>query len=495
MLFNLFEKNNNLNCKIGVVLGDDFATALPHSSIHALNGANVIFNLAASTEFLGKAQNRLNHISCQSSRTNTAYIYASAGAGESTTDSVFSGHCVIAECGEIIQESIPLDFNSNIDFNSNTIIADIDFELINSNRIKSTTGILSGEGILPSIQITSITSDKLLRDISSKPFIPSDGQDVFQILNLQSIGLMKRMQNINCSNIVLGLSGGLDSTLALLVAVEAYKKMGLDLSGIHCIMMPGFGTSDRTKSNAELLAKEFGTSVRTISIHKAVEQHFIDIGHDPENTNVVYENAQARERTQILMDISNQVNGIVLGTGDLSEIALGWCTYNGDHISMYNVNCGVPKTLARYMVEYLSTEDSKNHYSSNIRAILKDIAETPISPELLPLDKMGAVQQKTEESVGSYQLNDFILYHFIHYAFEPKKLYLLANIAFDGVFSSEYIKSTLKSFYRRFFAAQFKRSCSPDGPQVCSISLSPRGAWKMATDSVAELWLRQVDSL
>lgn len=494
----LFNVNSpNLKAKFAVEICEDLWAPVPPSSYSAINGANIIFNLSASNEYLGKSDYRRNLVAGQSGRLNSAYIYASAGPGESTTDLVYSGHAIIAENGTILKESQILEFESQI------IIADIDVDKLTSERIKNNTYSLASNAAEKSklkywetnINISDCSCNSLNRIISKTPFIPGDEQSksksAEEIFKLQSTALIKRLKHISCSNIVLGLSGGLDSTLALLVAIDAFRRMKLDLKGIHCILMPGFGTTERTKSNAEKLAYDFGTSIRIIPIHKAVEQHFRDIHHNPEETSIVYENAQARERTQILMDISNQVAGIVLGTGDLSEIALGWSTYNADHISMYNVNCGVPKTLVKYIIKWCSD----NKYTPGIKEVLNDIFNTPISPELLPPDKDGAILQKTEDNIGSYILNDFFLYHFIRFGYEPLKLYLLANIAFKEDFTEQYIKNTLKSFYKRFFNAQFKRSCVPDGPKIGTVSLSPRGDWRMSTDTSVNFWLNQVEQL
>lgn len=476
--------------KFAVVVGEDAKKPIPFSSFASLAGADVIFNLGYQIETVEASDTWHLPILEQAKRINSAFVYASSGFGESSTDYILKGKTIIYEVDRV------LDTEFGLENASHSSLADIDIDLIRNTKLNSTiynSNLTMEFNEIPINANNSCFDDKLCRIVRQYPFQHIAKNKAKYILDMQSVALERRLRHINCSNIVLGLSGGLDSTLALLVAVNTFRQMGLDYKGIHCISMPGFGTTNRTKSNAELLANAFGTTLRLIPIDKAVNQHFADIGHKPEDTNIVYENSQARERTQILMDISNQVNGIVLGTGDLSEIALGWSTYNGDHISMYNVNCGVPKTLVRYIIEQLA---SKDIYPEEIRNILLDIVNTPISPELLPLDEEGKLQQKTEDSVGSYVLNDFLLYNFVKHYYSPKKLYLLACIAFEDEFNDEYIKDTIRKFFRRFFNAQFKRSCSPDGPQICEISLSPRASsLAMPTDASAIIWIEEAENL
>lgn len=488
----IFEASSNNQVKFGVEICEDLWAVSPPSSDLALAGANVIFNLSASNEYLGKADYRRELVKNQSARLNCAYIYSSAGPGESSTDIVFSGHCIIAENGTILSQTERFSFDSDM------IISDIDLDKLNTERYKNKTfGNSKPTKLFRKIKIdlSDKEDNKLFRSISQTPFIPANNADrnntCNEIFRIQATALSKRLKSINCQNIVLGLSGGLDSTLALLVAIESFKILNIPRSGIHCILMPGFGTTIRTKSNAEALCKLLNVSNRIIPIHESVQQHFADIGHNPEDLSIVYENAQARERTQILMDISNQVNGIVLGTGDLSEIALGWSTYNADHISMYNVNCGVPKTLVKYIVKWCAEEIFANEISHH----LIDICNTPISPELLPPNDKGEIAQETEKTVGSYILNDYFLYHFFRFQYTPRKLFLLAEIAFNDTFASAEIKHWLKMFYVRFFRSQFKRTCIPDGPKIGSVALSPRGDWRMATDTELNLWIDEIECI
>ena len=488
----IFEASGNSQVKFGIEICEDLWAVFPPSSDLALAGANVIFNLSASNEYLGKADYRRELVKSQSARLNSAYIYSSAGPGESSTDIVFSGHCIIAENGTILSQ------NDRFKFQSDMIIADIDLDKLDTERFKNKTFANSKPTKSfrkVSIDLPNTEVKKLFRSIAQTPFIPANNADknntCNEIFRIQATALSKRLKSINCKNLVLGLSGGLDSTLALLVAIESFKSIGLPLSGIHCILMPGFGTTARTRNNAEALCELFNVSYRVIPIHKSVHQHFSDIGHNPEDLSIVYENAQARERTQILMDVSNQVNGIVLGTGDLSEIALGWSTYNADHISMYNVNCGVPKTLVKYIVKWCADE----LFSGEVSGYLNDICNTPISPELLPPNDNGEIAQETEKTVGSYILNDFFLYHFFRFQYCPRKLFLLACIAFADSFAPSDIKHWLRMFYVRFFRSQFKRTCVPDGPKIGSVALSPRGDWRMSTDTELNLWLDEIDSI
>lgn len=491
-LFNIIDNNNQISVSFSVV-SDDILSLAPYNSIETKINSHIIFNLSLSIEIIGSAEHRRKHITAISEQFNCAYIYACPSPGESSAESVFSGHSIIAENGKILNETQRLQFYSQ------TIISDIDLDILISEKIKNINNFDFEHKLFPTqsidIQLNNSEVNKLNRNVDKTPFIPNEINKLpiypNEIITTLATALIKRLNSINCENLVLGLSGGLDSTFALIVANEAYNLMQLDKKNIHCISMPGFGTTERTKSNAEKLAEAYGTSFREISIRKSIEQHFIDISHNINDTSVVYENAQARERTQILMDISNKVNGIVLGTGDLSESALGWCTYNGDHISMYNPNCGVPKTLMQYIISSLKETINNNE----IKEILESILTTPISPELLPLGKDNQLQQKTEDKIGSYLINDFFIYNFIRYGYSPKKLYLLTNIAFKSDFSEIYIKEKLISFYKRFFNSQFKRSCVPDGPQITEISLSPRAGWKMVSDSSMKLWLDQASEL
>lgn len=488
----IFEASSSNQIKFGIEICEDLWAVSPPSSDLALAGANVIFNLSASNEYLGKADYRRELVKNQSARLNCAYIYSSAGPGESSTDIVFSGHCIIAENGTILNQ------NERFSFDSDMIISDIDLDKLNTERYKNKTfgnskPTKSFRKIM--IYLSDKEDNKLFRTIVQTPFIPTNDADrnktCNEIFRIQATALSKRLKSINCKNLVLGLSGGLDSTLALLVAIESFKILNLPRTGIHCILMPGFGTTARTRNNAEALCELFNVSYRVIPIHNSVHQHFSDIGHNPEELSIVFENAQARERTQILMDISNQVNGIVLGTGDLSEIALGWSTYNADHISMYNVNCGVPKTLVKYIVKWCAEE----LFSGEISGYLNDICNTPISPELLPPNDKGEIVQETEKTVGSYILNDYFLYHFFRFQYTPHKLFLMTVIAFKGSFTPLEIKHWLKMFYMRFFRSQFKRTCIPDGPKIGSVALSPRGDWRMSTDTELNLWIDEIENI
>lgn len=486
----IFECSDIEGLKFGLEICEDLWAINPPSANLAAEAASVLFNLSASDEFLGKSQYRKNLVINQSARCIAAYVYSSAGPNESTTDVLFSGHCLIAENGNLLAE------NNRFDFNTNIIYADIDLEKLNSERLKNN----SFSATKPNnkyryikFNIKNSPSDKFLRTYSKTPFVPSDinqrDENCSEIMNIQSTALAKRMKHIGITEVVLGLSGGLDSTLALLVCLRAFDKLQLDRKGIHTIIMPGFGTSNRTRTNAISLAEHSGTTMQIIDISDSVNLHFKDINHSPDNHNVVYENAQARERTQILMDISNQVNGIVIGTGDLSEIALGWSTYNADHMSMYAVNSGVPKTLVAYIVDWYA----KHSGESEIKDILLDIIDTPISPELLPLDSNNQIQQKTESSIGPYKLHDFFLYHFVRFNYTPKKLYFMAMHTFKDEFTAEEIMNCLQVFIKRFFFNQYKRSCIPDGIKVGSVALSPRGDWRMPSDASPNIWLKNLN--
>ncbi|MEN6510992.1 MAG: NAD(+) synthase [Chloroherpetonaceae bacterium] len=489
----IFSANQYPDLKIGIEICEDLWAVSPISSQLALSGANLILNLSSSNELVGKYDYRRQLVANQSARINAIYAYSDVSAWESTTDLVFSGHCIIAENGKIIKEGERFIFDSQM------IIADCDFELMNNERNKNSS-FNSTNHPVTFREIKFDLYDKkvsnLLRNISPTPFVPSEESKLNaiaqEIYNLQSTALARRLLHINIKNCVIGLSGGLDSTLALLVACESFRKLNLPLSGIYAITMPGFGTTTRTKSNAELLAQELGTTLKIIDIKNSTRAHFLDIEHNESDTDVVYENAQARRRTHILMDYANKINGIVIGTGDLSEIALGWNTYNADHISMYNVNSSVPKTLVRFLIDWY-----KNHKASDsIARLLQDILQTPISPELQPLlmDEQFS-NQETEKILGPYQLHDFFLYYGIRFALSPKKLFVLANFAFENKYSAEEIINTMEIFYKRFFANQFKRSCFPDGVKIGTVSLSPRGDWRMPSDASAEIWLKEIESM
>ncbi|MCA1795932.1 MAG: NAD(+) synthase [Geobacteraceae bacterium] len=488
----LFEHPRSGECRIGVEICEDAWIANPGSGDMAQAGATLMCNLSASPEMLGKAAYRRQLVQAQSARCLAAYIYASAGAGESSTDLVFAGHSLIAENGTILSES------ERFGFDTRWISADIDLQRLALERRKNNSfaaarTVREFRHICIDTPIWKHT--ELQREVSPHPFVPAADADraarCEEIFAIQTTALMKRLRHIGSTCAVVGLSGGLDSTLALLVLVRAFDALGLERSGVIGVTMPGFGTTVRTRSNAEDLMDQLGISQRIISIDAAVRQHFSDIGHPEDQHDVTYENAQARERTQILMDIANQQGGIVIGTGDLSELALGWCTYNADHMSMYSVNCGVPKTLVRYMVEWCAL----HLFSGATRATLEDICATPISPELLPPDAQGEIQQVTEEQVGPYELHDFFLFHVVRHQFAPRKVFYLAQIAFGEQYPPATIKRWLRNFYWRFFSQQFKRSCLPDGPKVGSVALSPRGDWRMPSDAVASIWLAEVDAL
>ena len=481
--------------RVGVELCEDLWTAVPPSGELALAGANVIVNLSASDALVGKRDYRRNLVMNQSARCMAAYVYSSAGVHESTTDMVFSGHLMIAENGSMIAESKPFSRESEI------VYADVDVERLNMQRLSEGSfqdfdsrsfyaRAASFDGLRP------IDSLKY-RFVAPMPFVPGNietrDKSCTEIFNIQCAGLAKRLEASHSARAVIGLSGGLDSTLALLVVAETFKLLKRPASEILVLTMPGFGTTKRTKNNAVTMAELLGVELRTVDIQKACLQHFADIGHDPKTLNVTYENVQARERTQILMDIANSVGGIVIGTGDLSEIALGWSTYNADHMSMYAVNCDIPKTLVRHVVGWYAdhaegfTADKKT--AKELADVLRDILDTPVSPELLPADANGQIAQKTESILGAYEIHDFYLYHFAKYGAEPKKLLFLAKYAFAGKFSDEELEKALAVFVRRFFTQQFKRSCIPDGPKVGTISLSPRADWRMPSDSSFSDWM------
>ena len=481
----IFRCNSMNSFTFGVEICEDLWVGDTPSVQLAKQGANLIVNLSCSDEIIGKADYRRTIIKAKSGSLLCAYAYADAGIGESTTDMVFAGHNIIAENGSVIAESER--------FKNQIIYADIDFRKIANERRRSNTFENLPEDTL-NVFDTEITETKLERYIPQKPFVPSKRDDLSErcseISKIQAVGLMTRLRHIGCKNAVIGLSGGLDSTLALIVAVNAFDMLGLDRKGITAVTMPCFGTTDRTYNNACELAKSYGATLVEINIRKSVMQHFDDIGHDENIHDVTYENSQARERTQILMDIANQKNGIVIGTGDLSELALGWATYNGDHMSMYAVNASVPKTLVRYLVSYEA--DIK---SGVLRDVLLDILDTPVSPELLPPEDNGTIAQKTEDIVGPYELHDFFLYYMLRFGFPPSKIFRMAHHAFNGLYTDETILKWEKIFYRRFFSQQFKRSCLPDAPKVGSVTLSPRGDFRMPSDACSSIWLADLENI
>lgn len=466
---------------------EDMWVANPPGTRHALAGANVIVNLSASNATVAKDVYRNGLITSTSARLVAGYIYASAGEGESTQDLVFDGHSMIAENGTLLCEAKR--------FEGKTIYGDLDIQKLRMERRRMNT--FFPEEKAPYLVIPfSLEQEEteLSRTFGMTPFVPSDREArekrCDDILSIQSYGLKKRYEHTGCKSAVIGISGGLDSTLALLVTVRTFDMLGLDRKQIVSVTMPCFGTTDRTYENACKLAKTLGTTLKEVDIKKAVLQHFEDIGQDKENHDVTYENGQARERTQVLMDIANQTGGLVIGTGDMSELALGWATYNGDHMSMYGVNVGVPKTLVRHLVQYYA--DTCNQ--KELRDVLLDVLDTPVSPELLPpVD--GVISQKTEDLVGPYELHDFFLYYMLRQNFEPAKVYRIACLAFQGIYDKATVLKWLKTFYRRFFAQQFKRSCLPDGPKVGSVSVSPRGDLRMPSDASAALWLSQLEEL
>ena len=473
--------------RFGIEICEDVWAPTPPSNRLTLAGADIIFNLSASDELTGKHQYLRQLLCQQSARTMCGYVYASCGFGESTQDVVYGGNAMIMENGHLLCEGERFSFQPQIK------IMQIDVERLQLERRTNSTFITAQSRVKCNpVNITCkpvMSRDfELVRPVDPHPFIPAEGkmqETCEEILNIQVAGLAKRLYHINGSKAVIGISGGLDSTLALLVTVKAFDKLGLDRRGIIGITMPGFGTTDRTHDNAVKLMKLLGVTAREISIAKAVTQHFQDIGHDAKVHDVTYENSQARERTQILMDVANRENAIVVGTGDLSELALGWATYNGDHMSMYGVNAGVPKTLVRHLVTFLAGEMATE--------VLLDIVDTPISPELIPADEHGNIRQKTEDLVGPYELHDFFLYYFLRFGFRPSKILVLARQAFKGTYDDEVIKRWLQTFCRRFFSQQFKRSCMPDGPKVGSVSLSPRGDWRMPSDASSALWLKDIE--
>ena len=479
----------------GVEICEDVWAPAPPSNHLALSGAELIFNLSASDELIGKHDYLKSVLAQQSARTMTGYVYSGCGYGESTQDVVYGGNAMIYENGKLLVEADRFSMEPQM------MITQIDVEKLRTERRTNSTyvnaqhsysaKIINAHGIQP-------RDFQLIREIDAHPFIPKTAdmkQSCEEIFSIQVMGLAKRIEHTHSKKVIVGISGGLDSTLALLVCVKTFDKLKMDRKGIVGVTMPGFGTTDRTYNNAINLMKSLGITLMEISIAKAVTQHFKDIGHDAAVHDVTYENSQARERTQILMDLSNQLGGLVVGTGDLSELALGWATYNGDHMSMYGVNASVPKTLIQYLVRYVAEVERKEKDDQKTYEILMDVVNTPISPELIPADENGNIKQKTEDLVGPYELHDFFLYYFLRFGFRPQKIFLLAQHAFKGSYDDVTIKKWLTTFLRRFFAQQFKRSCLPDGPKVGSVSLSPRGDWRMPTDASSAMWLKECEML
>ena len=481
----LFVEKQMTNLIVSAEICEDVWSPVPPSIEAAREGATVIVNCSASDETIGKASYREALISGQSARLISGYIYANAGEGESTTDLVFGGHNLIAENGTILAEAKR--------FSNGIIYTEFDVQKIANERRKNTTFTETQEHVLPRIPFGLEQTETILtRTFPSRPFVPRDDQErakrCEEILTIQAMGLKKRLAHTHAKSAVVGISGGLDSTLALLVTAKAFDALGLERSGITAVTMPCFGTTDRTYQNACKMSLKVGATLREVRIGDAVMQHFKDIGHDPQDHSVTYENSQARERTQVLMDIANQTGGLVIGTGDMSELALGWATYNGDHMSMYGVNASVPKTLVRHLVHYFADtcEDS------SLKEVLYDVLDTPVSPELLP-PKDGEIAQKTENLVGPYELHDFFLYYFLRMGYEPGKIYRIAKLSFAGEYDDETIYKWLRTFCWRFFSQQFKRSCLPDGPKVGTVALSPRGDWRMPSDACVALWIQNLE--
>ena len=481
----LFRCENMPEFVLGCEICEDLWISNPPSAFLCEAGATVIANPSASDETIGKAAYRRELVRSHSARLLCGYLYADAGMGESTQDLIFSGHDLIAENGSVLAESKR--------FTTGILYSELDLpRLTHERRRMNTFAAKPGSCTEVSFQLP-MRDTKLTRPFAQTPFVPADKTDLEsrceEILRMQATGLATRMQHTRCKTAVIGLSGGLDSTLALIVTVHAFDILGIDRKGIQAVTMPCFGTTTRTKSNAMRLAEAYGATLHTVDIKAAVNQHFADIGHSWDNHNVTFENAQARTRTLVLMDMANEMGGMVIGTGDLSELALGWATYNGDHMSMYGVNASIPKTLVRYLTAY-----EASHSQADLKAILLDVLNTPVSPELLP-PKDGEISQKTEELVGPYELHDFFLYYMMRFGYSPRKIFRVARHAFAGVYDDATIKKWLATFTRRFFIQQFKRSCLPDGPKVGSVTLSPRGDWRMPSDAVSELWLSEAESL
>ncbi|MBE6318486.1 MAG: NAD(+) synthase [Bacteroidales bacterium] len=482
------------NVKIAIEVGEDLWSPIPPSSHAALEGAQIIVNLSACNEVMGKHDILARLIAQQSARCIAAYLYSGAGYGESTTDVVYDGKAIIAQNGRLIAQNNR--WCDDVQF----VYADIDMNMIDYERRHNNTFADCVEQENRSQQykviecqpvVESTTRVKLSANINPLPFVPKEDSQCDEAVNIQVMALCQRLDATRCKKLVIGVSGGLDSTLALLIATRVFDRMSINRKGIIGVTMPGFGTTDRTYKNAITMMQAMGITIKEISIVDAVKQHFTDIGHDINVHDATYENSQARERTQILMDIANKVGGMVLGTGDMSELALGWATYNGDHMSMYGINAGVPKTLVKCLVRHIasSCDDEK------LRDSLLDVVDTPISPELVPADSNGDIKQKTEDLVGPYELHDFFMYYFLRHGFSPRRIFLYACTAFAGVYDRMVIKHWIKVFFSRFFSQQFKRSCLPDGPKVTSVSLSPRGGWCMPSDASSVLWLKECDQL
>ncbi len=486
----LFKALNMPGFVLGIDICEDLWMPVPPSCYHAMASATVIANLSASDETTGKNIYRRELAGSQSARLVCAYIYADAGEGESSTDLVFSGHNIIAENGNILAETER--------FKNQAAITEIDLGRLASERRRMTTFDIKSPYeagyTVTSFKFCNVSETVLTRKYPRTPFVPGSQSDMEQrcneILNIQAMGLKKRLAHTNCQSAVVGISGGLDSTLALLVTVKSFDMLGLDRSGIQAVTMPCFGTTGRTYNNSCSLAKKLGVTLKEVPVHEAVNLHFRDIGHDASVHDVTYENAQARQRTLILMDIANQSGGMVVGTGDMSELALGWATYNGDHMSMYGVNSSVPKTLVRYLVLYYAETCN----DTELKNILMDVLDTPVSPELLPPED-GKISQKTEDLVGPYELHDFFLYYMMRFGYTPSKIYRLAKYTFNASYSDDTIYKWMCTFYRRFFSQQFKRSCIPDGPKVGSVALSPRGDWRMPSDACVNIWLDDLEGL
>ena len=486
---------NSGHISVGIEICEDLWVPVPPSSLLAMKGANIIFNISASNELIGK-HNYLSSLICQqSARCIAGYVYASSGFGESSTDLVFAGNGIIAENGNLLAKSPRFTMEEQL------VVSEIDIETLQNDRMVNNS-FMRGAADLLKKEIQTIDFEVrvpdgfcLTRPVDPHPFTPSGDalkercEEIFQI---QVAGLAKRMLHAHAQTAVVGISGGLDSTLALLVTVMTFDALKMPREQIIGITMPGFGTTGRTYNNAVNLIRSLGVTLKEISIKEACLQHFKDINHDPSVHDVTYENSQARERTQILMDVANQENGLVIGTGDLSELALGWCTYNGDHMSMYAVNASIPKTLVRHLVAYLARDNAEKDEA--LRDVLEDILDTPVSPELLPAVQ-GQISQKTEDLVGPYELHDFFLYYLLRWGYSPRKIYRLAQYALGGQYSREVILKWLKTFYRRFFSQQFKRNCLPDGPKVGTVALSPRGDWRMPSDAQWTLWQTELETL
>ncbi|NLL67759.1 MAG: NAD(+) synthase [Clostridiaceae bacterium] len=489
----IFASKDREELVFGIEICEDLWSILPPSSFLTQGGATLLFNLSAGNELVSKAEFRRNLVKSQSSRCVAGYVYASSNSCESTTDAVFSGHLMIAENGNMLKESERFFFESKLE------IADIDLDRLTYNRRilqPSRRSSISKNYRIINFEYSPLAIlDEIQREVNKNPFVPENSGELeercSEILSIQTLGLMKRIKHTNIKKLVIGVSGGLDSTLAFIVIARVIESLGLPMGNIIAVTMPGFGTTGRTYDNSVAIIKEYGADLRVIDIKDACLQHFRDIGHDKDVHDVTYENVQARERTQILMDIANKEGGLVVGTGDLSEIALGWSTYNGDHMSMYTVNSGVPKTLVRHVINWYAAHEA----SENIKKILYDIIDTPISPELLPPSKTGEIVQKTEDILGPYEVHDFFLYYMQSYGTGPAKLLFMAERAFNGQYSSLQLKKWLTVFCKRFFSQQFKRSCMPDGPKVGTIGLSPRSDWKMPSDASVQLWLSELDNL